>query len=239
MSGESFVSWTQTAITTPDEIRKMTGLKQETDIPSADLTALISKAQVLVTQELSERIHDVALWGGIDGANTRFALPARFTGRVLLDVLNTQDEKAGIQVHLRRITATGPPTYDAATVSSVDALHGQVVLSAAPDPSIYDSVRFTGFLVRAAVTKQRFMACVEFYAAHLALTRARGPGRVVPSNPNATSDKGGETMFSTGTFLKLYEKELRGLRNVRGGVAATRADRPDRTGYVPAEADWS
>lgn len=224
MPGESFVSWTQTPITTPGDIRKMTGLVQEGDIPSADLTADIVQAQVIVTSELSERVHDVALWGSLDGVNTRFELPPRFTGRVLFDVLNTGQEKDGVQVYLRRVgSGTSPRTFDLATVASVDALHGQVVLSAAPAPATYDSVRFTGLLVRSAVTKGLFKTCVELYAAHLAIQRFKGPGRVVPSNPQAQR---GDERVVRANFFNLYEREVRNLRNPGRKAAAVKTSMP-------------
>lgn len=211
----------------------MTGLLQEGDIPTTDLTEAIAKAQALVVHELSERVHDVALWGPINGVNTRFELPPRFTGRVLLDAQNNQDEKSSLQVFTRAPSTTGPPIYTAATVASVDALHGQIVLSVAPVSATIDSVRFTGLLIRSAVTKERFRVCVELYAAALAMIRARGPGRVVPSNPRAQS-----TEKEGVDFMDLYEREVRGLRNTRGSVAAKRTGLPSVGDGFPAPWTW-
>jgi len=227
MAGESFVTWTLTPATTPAEVRALTGYDQTRDASDADVMAIIARAQTFVTHELSERIKDVALWGPIDGTNTRFELPPRMHGRVLLNASNSGNEKDDVRIHLRAPSTGAPAVYTPATVASTDPLHGQVVLSAAPTTTSVDRVLFSGWLVLAAVTKDRFKACVELYAAALLDSRVRGPGKVVLSNPqNSRADVPQEALERT-RWWSMYQREVRHLRRSGSKAASVRTGMPD------------
>jgi hypothetical protein len=236
MPGESFVTWTLTPIASAAEVRGLTGYVAESDCPTADLNALIKMAQVFVAQELSDRVHNVPMWGAIDGVNTRFQVPPRFTGRVLLDAQNSGDEADSLEVYLRSpATGANPPTYTLATVASIDALHGIVTLDTAPAPATVDQVLFTGLLVRSAVTMERFKNVVQLYAACLLDVRVRRAGAVNLANPKAQQNPAAPESSRWWTY---YQREVRSLRNPGPRVAARRLAPPVDGDGFPHRTTW-
>lgn len=222
--GASFQGITRTPVTTAADVRTLTGYDQPKDITDPQLEALILKAQALVTEDLATRFHNVQLTGALDGTNARFELPAALASRVLLDPAFAASEATTLQIQLRQIpVGNAPATYAAATVSSVDALHGQVLLSAAPDPAVYDAVLFTGFLLARPVSIDRFKVVVELLAAHLADQRIRGPGNVVLGNA-AVQQKDGEAPRRS--WKSLYNDELQKLKATLPRAATVRTRLP-------------
>lgn len=189
MAGESIASWTQTPVTTRDEVRRMTGYLTERDIPNADLDENILRAQAMTMAAIAARV-TVSLYGTIDGVNTRFAIPYRLQNRIVLDSDASGSEANDTQVVLQTPGVGGaPPTSAAAVVASIDALQGVLTLSAAPASTVR-RVLFAGWLLGQPISRGQFKAAVELLAAHLVDKRVRGPGAVVLSNPQAGNKEG-------------------------------------------------
>lgn len=228
MPGESFPTMARTAIAVPADVRLLTGF-QASEVSDPDLVGFILRAQILATEDLGHRVQDLQLEGRIDGSNTRFQLPGTVLGtRVLMDQDLSGSEATDALVYLRSPAgASGLPTYTAAAIASADALHGQVVLAAAPAAASVDAVLLTAWLMARAVSRDRLKTCVELLAAHLADQKVRGPGAVVPSNPAvATKDAPAEATTPRRSWLGLYREQIQKLKGVTGRAATVRTALP-------------
>lgn len=237
MAGESFPSVTLTAVTTAANVRSLTGYTEDRDIDTTSLNAIILRAQMFVVQDLGAKRHNIPLWGTIDGSNVRFELDPRYRDRVFLDLDLSGDEKNDALVYLRqRPVGAAPATYVSATISSMDALHAQVVLTSAPSPTTTDAVLLTAWLVRAPIVREHFQYVVELYAAHLADKRIRGPGNVNLTNPAVM----GKDQAPIGNrWLGMYRDEVRKLRGTLPLVASVRTGLRNRRAFDALDPDWT
>lgn len=237
MPGESIASWTQTPVTTGAEVRRLTGYLTERDIPNADLDEAILRAQAMTMSAIASRV-TVPLYGPIDGSNTRFAIPYRLQNRVILDSDASGNETTDLAVVLETPGTGGvPPSTVAAVVSTVDALRGVLVLSAAPASTVR-RVLFSGWLLGQPISRQEFKAAVELLSAHLVDQRVRGPGAVVLSNPQAGNKEGTAPQRTWFAQWEAVVDNLRGATrpraaSVRTGLPFQRLGRVECGDHLP------
>lgn len=208
---------------TASQVRAYSGVPSTTDTSDADLATLIAYASAELHRDIAIREMAVRLSGDIDGSNTTYLLPYPYVADRNLDGSVTT---ADVEVRTAtRDADTGAITRSTATVSSIDARQGRVVLSSAPASTVtFIEADFERYLCP-VYSDDLTRACVAL-TAHYLYVRNRDPSRVTLSQLKGSGDgvrwnSSGASSFNS-KFLDEYRRIVRTIRN--GDLARERED---------------